>query len=513
MATVCQTNGFQRLGEALLCAASQRTIVWCLYLREAQSLVRLTNPKKSPGRVILRRFSGDDSSRRRRPRGLAPAELFVVSFLALILAGTLTLKFAPGLYRSAGLSWTDAVFTSTSAVCVTGLVVVDTATYFTPLGQGLLLALIQLGGLGMLVLTSVIITVLGGRPSVRTENLAAGARHMLPQIPARKLILDVVRFTLFFEAFGAVLLYALWAPRLGVQEAIWPAIFHSVSAFCNAGFSTNTLSLVEFSDSPITLVIISFLVVAGGLGFITMEELHQRLIRRNKAMRRLSVHSKLVLVTSAVLTFGAWPLFALFEWEGVLAEMSTLDKLTNSLFLSVTARTAGFNTIDYAVASDSTNFLTIILMMIGGSPGSTAGGMKTTTFALLGLLAWSRFISQPTVTFANRSIPGETIQRATGLFVIATGTVVVGVFALCFIGDSYGKSPDFLASLFETVSAFNTVGLSMGLTTQLSTPSRWIISFLMFAGRTGPLAIAAALVVRISNGGRFRLAYEDVVVG
>jgi len=206
-------------------------------------------------------------------------------------------------------------------------------------------------------------------------------------------------------------------------------------------------------------------------------------------------------------------MFALFEWTGVLADMTLLDKLTNSFFLSVTPRTAGFNSIDYGTASDSTNFLTIILMMIGGSPGSTAGGMKTTTFALLGLLAWSRLRSQPTPTFANRSIPSETIQRATGLFVIATGMVVASVFVLAFIGDTYGATEDFIVRLFESVSAFNTVGLSMGVTAELSVPSRWVVVVLMFAGRTGPLSIAAALVVRLSRGGRYRLAYEDVVVG
>jgi trk system potassium uptake protein TrkH len=453
------------------------------------------------------------SSRKMGRRGLAPAELFVISFLALIVAGTFALKFIPGLYRGEGLGWTNAVFTSTSAVCVTGLIVVDTATYFTTLGQAVLLLLIQIGGLGMLVLTSVIIAALGRRPSIRTENLAAGARHMLPQIPTRKLILDIVRFTFFFEALGAFALYVIWAPKLGWFEAIWPALFHSVSAFCNAGFSTNSSSLMEFQNSPATIGIVSVLVIAGGLGFITMEEIHQLFIRRTTGLRRLSVHSRLVLVTSGVLILAGWLLFAVFEWRGVLVEMSLIDKFTNSFFLSVTPRTAGFNTIDYGVASNSTNFLTVILMMIGGSPGSTAGGMKTTTFALLGLLAWSRLRSHPTVSFGDRSIPPETIQRATGLFVIATGILVFSVFLLAFISDAFGANQDFLPDFFEAASAFNTVGLSMGITSELSMPSRWVVIVLMFAGRTGPLSIAAALVVRLSRGAKFRLAYENVVVG
>lgn len=450
-----------------------------------------------------------------RRRQLAPAEIFVASFLALIVLGTICLIVLPGLYQGQHLGWTDAIFTATSAVCVTGLIVVDTANYFTTFGQVVLLILIQLGGLGMLVLTSVIITALGGRPSLQTETLAAGARHTMPHVPARKLILDVVRFTFFFEMLGTIVLYFTWAPTLGWgwREALWPALFHSVSAFCNAGFSTNSDSLMSFQSSPATLLIISLLINAGGLGFIAMEEIYLWFRQPNARRRRLSTHSKLVLLTTALLTFGGWAMFAGFEWNALLSEMSIVDKLSNSLFMSVTTRTAGFNSIDYASATDSSNFLTIILMMIGGAPGSTAGGMKTTTFAIIGLLAWSRLRSRSTVVFANRSIPGETIQRAVSLVVLAVGVVVAGTFALAVIGDFVGAKQTFLVRLFETVSALNTVGLSMGITPDLSVPSRWVVIALMFAGRTGPLAIAAVLMVRLSTREHFRLAYEDVVVG
>jgi trk system potassium uptake protein TrkH len=467
-------------------------------------------------------YAGDARKRRRitAPRGqsfrrrkLTPSELFVGSFLLLIALGTLSLKVLPGLYQGEPLGWTDAAFTATSAVCVTGLTVVDTATYFTFAGQLVVLVLIQLGGLGMLVLASVVILALGGRPSFRTEAVAAGSHHMIPHIPARKLILDVVRFTFVLEAIGAILLYCLWAPRLGPGKALWPAVFHSISAFCNAGFSTNTSSLVPWHDSPATLVVISLLIVAGGLGFIALEELYQLRSRKSKAGRRLSVHTRLVLVTTVVLVVAGWLLFAIFEWQGVLANMRVWDRISNALFMSVTPRTAGFNSIDYGQASDSTNLLTMLLMMIGGSPGSTAGGMKTTTLALLALLAWSRLRSQATTTYAHRSIPGETMQRAAGLFSITIGIVVTGVLALTLIGDFYRDHHDFLTLVFEAVSAFNTVGLSMGITPELSIPSRWVIISLMFAGRTGPLAIAAALTVRLAGRGKFRLAYEDVIVG
>lgn len=475
-------------------------------------------PEPNAGRLLRdfkrRRLQSDQTARSRRRRGFTPAELLIASFLGLIIFGTLCLKLLPGLYTGSPLSWSDAAFTATSAVCVTGLIVVDTATYFTFAGQAVILMLIQLGGLGMLVLTSVVITALGGRPSLRTESAAVGSYHVLPQVTPRRLIVDIVRFTFFFEALGSLLLYVNWAPRLGWQEALWPSIFHAVSAFCNAGFSTNTLSLVEYQDSPATLVIISLLIIAGGLGFITIEELYYRVLPHNHLKApRLSVHSKLVLWMTLVLTLSGWVLFALLEWNGVLAELTILDKIMNAMFMSITPRTAGFNTIDYGLASDSTNFITIILMSIGGSPGSTAGGIKTTTAALLALLAWSRLRSYSTATFGYRSIPEETIQRATGIFVIGTAIIVIGVLGLTTISELANDQQEFLPLLFETSSAFCTVGLSMNVTPTLSVPARWILIALMFAGRTGPLAIAAALVVRLSKRGKYRLAYEDVVVG
>ncbi|MFH1301981.1 MAG: TrkH family potassium uptake protein [Planctomycetota bacterium] len=449
-------------------------------------------------------------------RWLAPEELFLSSFIALIILGTLGLKFLPGIYRGETLGWTDAVFTSTSAVCVTGLIVVDTATYFTFWGQALILLLIQLGGLGMLILTSVIISALGRKISLNLESATADSRKLIPQVSARLLIMNILRFTFLIEAIGVVCLYFIWAPQMGWSEAVWPSVFHSISAFCNAGFSTNTTSLVMYQNSPGTLLVISILIILGGLGFVTMQELSLRFAQRQKSLprlKRLSVHSQLVLWTSGVLITGGWLLFACFEWNGLLAQMSLSDKLSNSLFLSVTPRTAGFNSIDYSQASDSTSLLTIILMMIGGSPSSTAGGLKTTTFALLGLLAWSKLRSQSKTTFASRSIPDETIHRGTGLFVISTTVVIIGVFLMSSIGDFTGYEQRFLVRLFETVSAFNAVGLSMGITDSLSLPSRWVLIILMFAGRTGPLVIASALIVRLANRSKFRLAYEDVIVG
>lgn len=466
----------------------------------------LTGPPRFPGR----RRTPPRSSR--RPRRLTAPEVFAGSFLVLIIVGTLCLKLLPGISAEHELNWTDAVFTSTSAVCVTGLIVADTATDFTFAGQLLLLVLIQLGGLGMLTLTSMIIATIGGRPSLRSETLAASGQQAIPYVPTRSLIIDVVKFTVVIEGAGALLLYGLWAPHLGWTGAVWPAVFHSISAFCNAGFSTYSDSVMRYQSSPATLLVLSLLITAGGLGFIAIEECVRRL-SAGTGRSRLSTHTRLVIFSSAALVASGWLLFCVFEWNGVFRGWSVVNKLSNGLFMSVTARTAGFNSVDYAQASDSSNFLTMLLMMIGGAPGSTAGGIKTTTFALLGLLAWSRLRSQASVTFANRSIPEETVQRAVGLVVVATATVVAGIFLLASIDALSGFQETFLLRAFEVVSAFNTVGLSMGATPHLSSLSRWVIIVLMFVGRIGPLSLAAVLRVRLAQRGDFRLAHEDVVVG
>jgi trk system potassium uptake protein TrkH len=432
----------------------------------------------------------------------------------LIALGTLGLVYLPGLYVGQSLGWQDALFTSTSAVCVTGLTVVDTATYFTPLGQAFILLLIQLGGLGMLAYTSMIILAIGGRISVRTESLSAGSTNAVPQIDGKRLAVDVVKFTLILEALGALALYLLWAPRYGWRESLWPAIFHSISSYCNAGFSTYSDSLIGFHDSPATLVVISSLIIAGGIGFLTMEEIYLHSFRKNWSKKnRFSLHSRLVLWTTAILLFGGTLLFALFEWNNTFSRMSLHDRLCNSFFLSVTARTAGFNTIDYAQASDSANFLTIILMTIGGSPGSTSGGLKTTTFALIGLLAWTRLRSAETTSLAGRSIPDETIQRAVGLLVVAVAVIAIGVFTLAITEAANDSPARFLRCVFESVSAFSTVGLSMGFTSELSPGGRIAVTLLMFLGRVGTLSVAAALVIRRPRKVRFRYASEDVVVG
>jgi trk system potassium uptake protein TrkH len=448
---------------------------------------------------------------------LTPPQLFIASFLSLILLGTAGLMWLPGLYTGPGLSWLDALFTSTSAVCVTGLIVVDTATYFTAWGQAFILLLIQLGGLGIIAFTTLIILGLGRRLSLRHEMLAGAEVRIAEEIDHRRLAWAIIKYTLAFEVAGALILWGLWGRRLGWSDAVWHAVFQSVSAFCNAGFSTFSDSVMGFSESPVTLVTMAALIVAGGLGFLVLEELWiwGRHKRSGPRRSRLSLHSRLVLTTTAILLIGGWGAYAFLEWHEVLSPMGPVDRLANALFMSATARTAGFNSIDYAAASDDTNFLTILLMSVGGSPGSTAGGIKTTTFALIGLLALARLRGDQIVSVWGRSVPEETIQRSVGLFVLAFGMITIALFGYAHTELTHlpsGGQP-FFAHMFEGVSAFNTVGLSLGATPHLSAGGRWLTVFLMYVGRVGPLVVASALARRVHATQSVRYSYEDVIIG
>ena len=459
-------------------------------------------------------------------RRVTPPQLFVGSFLLLIVFGTLGLRILPGLYVNERLGWIDSLFMATSAVCVTGLVLVDVADHFTILGQGFLLLLIQLGGLGIVTFTTIIILILGRRVSLRAHTASLSAAEIAPYIDYRHLALNILVFTAIFEVGGAVLLLLAWAPKMGLGESVWHAVFHSISAFCNAGFSTfGNASLTEWREAPLPMFTIMTLVVIGGIGFLTMEELWVQRAQRRRRLRRttdqllprLSLHSRLVIATTIALLVGGWVFFTFYEWNLTFAAMPPWARVMNGLFMSVTARTAGFNTIDYGQAADGSNFLTILLMFIGGSPGSTAGGLKTTTIAVIGLLAWSRYTGRSATSVLGRTVPEDTVERAVGLFVVGFGVVTLAIFAFTTteIGViSHGATEyGFLTYMFEAVSAFNTVGLSMGVTPELSTAGKLLTSLLMYLGRVGPLTFAAAVALRSAARGEFRYAYEDVVIG
>lgn len=446
---------------------------------------------------------------------LTSPRLFLLSFATLILLGTLGFLILPGLYTGPRLSPVDALFTSTSAVCVTGLIVVDTATYFTPLGQAWVALLIQLGGLGILTFTSFLALGMGRRAGLHLEEAAGVPGHHLAAVRRESLLRSIVVLTVATEVVGAVGLWLSWRGRMGNLGAIWPSLFHAISAFCNAGFSVFTDSLTGSRESTGTLFVVMALVVLGGLGFIVLEELRKRYL--SKSLRQISLHSKLVLTLTAILLATSWVMFSYFEWTHELSDLPTFHRLTNSAFMAVTPRTAGFNTVDYGSVNNPSLLLSMLLMLVGGSPGSTAGGMKTVTAGILVLLLVSRLRGHARVSVFDRSISRDTVHRAMSLVVGGAMILAVAVFLLTIselpVGGQENRI-EFLELIFEAVSAFGTVGLSMGVTATLSATGRILIVLLMFVGRVGPLALVSAMTQAGKRApSSFRYGEEQVIIG
>jgi len=392
---------------------------------------------------------------------------------------------------------------------------VDTATYFTPLGQAWIGFLIQLGGLGILTFTSFLAIGMGRRAGLRLEEAAGVPGHHLGALKRGSLLKAIVVLTLTTEALGALGLWLSLRSEMGGLGAIWPAVFHSVSSFCNAGFSTFPDSLMGFQRSPVTLSLVMALVVLGGLGFLVLEEVRTRLASRT--LRRLSLHSKVVLSVTAILLFSSWAMYCYFEWGHEFAGLPPFHRIVNGAFMAVTPRTAGFNTVDYGSVNNPSLFLSMLLMLIGGSPGSTAGGMKTVTMGLLVLLLVSRLRGHSQVSVFDRTVSRDIVQRAMGLVVGGTMILAGAVFLLTITELPVGGQEnrvEFLSLIFEAVSAFGTVGLSMGVTPTLSELGRILIVMLMFVGRVGPLALVSAM----TTAGKgtlpsFRYGEEQVIIG
>jgi trk system potassium uptake protein TrkH len=447
-------------------------------------------------------------------RDLSGPQLLVSSFAALIAVGTLGFWHLPGLWVGAGLGFVDALFMATSAVCVTGLSVVDVSSRMTLAGQLWLLALIQLGGLGILTLASLAAAALGKRAKLELEEAVGNPSSILPVSSPRALVAAVVVATFAAEALGALALWLAWSPRLGSAGAVWPAVFHAISAFCNAGFSTFPGGLSGFATHPPTVLLIAVLVLAGGIGFLVLEDLRLLCQRRR---RRLTLHSRLALTTSGILLASSMALYLLFEWQHTLAPFGLVDRLVNAFYMAVTPRTAGFHTVEYDALANPSVLLTVGLMWIGGSPGSVAGGVKTTTVALLALLLIARLRGRGNVSIANRTVPEPTVQRAVGLAVGGLLLLVTASFVLAWTElPASVAEPDrahFVRLVFEAQSALGTVGLSMGVTEDLTPAGRLVIVALMFLGRVGPLAVLGAMAPRSGRRARFRLGREDVLVG
>ena len=434
-------------------------------------------------------------------RAFHPGLVLILSFIAIILAGTLLLKMPRCTVDGAACSWLDAAFTSTSAVCVTGLAVQDTATFFSPTGQLIILLLIQIGGLGIMTLTFFAAVVLFEGISLHDRLLLGRMLQENRLARVGQTLAFIVTLTLVCEAAGAVILYA-GVDGIGDSGERWfHAVFHSVSAFCNAGFSTlpGGLAGAVLHDNALWQIVIMVLIVIGGLGALVCEDLAQwtrakvrRRRRREGPNPRLRVHSRLVLVVTAGLIFGGAAVIHLTEyqlWQGP----ENGGRVLSSLFHSVTTRTAGFNTVSMSAIGPLTAQVMMILMLVGGSPGGTAGGLRTTTIAVaLGHL-WSQLRGgrRGMVAF-NRTIPAETGARALGLIVMA-GIWLIGNFIVLQMLEAGRGIPE-STLLFELISAFATVGLSLDLTPGLGEGSKLLLIVNMFVGRIGLLTVLATFL-------------------
>jgi trk system potassium uptake protein TrkH len=438
---------------------------------------------------------------------LDPPKILVIGFASIIILGAILLTLPVATTNGHGLSLLNALFTATSATCVTGLVVVDTGTTFTLFGQIVILALIQIGGLGFMTFATLFAFLLGKKISLKERMLLQESLNNLSMEGIVRLARRILIFTAVIEVGGAVLLSIRFSFDMPVGKAIYYGIFHSISNFNNAGFDLmgEFHSLTGYVDDPTVTLTVSALIILGGIGFIVMNELYEY---RNS--KRFSLHTKIVLVTSSLLVAVGTIGIYLLEYSNpsTLKPLSFSGKILGSLFQSVTARTAGANTLNIGELTQSSLLLIILLMFIGASPGSTGGGIKTTTFTTLLGAVWSQIRGKEDVIFYRQRIGYETIYKA--LTVTFSGLFLVALMTLILTISEHGQ--DFLAIIFEVTSAFATVGLSMGLTPELTPIGKGLIIFTMFAGRVGPLTIAYAITIR-RKPDAFRYPKGKITIG
>ncbi len=412
------------------------------------------------------------------------------------------------------LGFIDALFTATSAVCVTGLTVVDTGTQFSSVGLIIILVLIQLGGLGLMTFSTVFLLMVGKSPSIKTRLVLQDTLTHSPYKDLFSLVKSVLLFTFLIEGIGVFILVLRWFEVYPTSQAIFMAVFHAVSAFCNAGFSLFKDSFMRYQgDISINLTII-FLIFFGGTGFLVLNELYSKI--KGSRRKTLSLHTKLVLFTSLLLMVSGGLSFLFLEYYNALKDLPLGQKILTSLFQSVTARTAGFNTIDFTTLTSSTLLMWILLMFVGASPGSCGGGVKTTTIAIFLASLRSRIKGREAVSCMHRTIPPITVHRAVAIVTMGLLTLIFFIFLLLVsqpLGDSSAENRGlFLGYVFEATSAFGTVGLSLGTTSHLTQWGKVLIILLMFTGRLGPLTLVLSLKPR-EKVLDFQYSEENVMMG
>ena len=442
--------------------------------------------------------------RKSRPK-LAPTQIIAIVFALIILAGALLLNLPVSSRNGESCGFVPALFTATSATCVTGLVLFDTWTQWSGFGQTVILCLIEVGGLGCMSAAAVVVFMLRKKVSLRQRMVMAQALSVSDMDGIVRLQKWVLGGSILIQLSGALVLFVRFLPEYGALTAAKWGVFHSVSAFCNAGFDIfgkidPGQSVAMFQSDPVVLITLMALVVLGGLGFFVWEE-----VATVRSWKKYSVYTKLVLIMSGILLLGGTLGFCLLEWNNpeTLGAMSTPDKLLNAFFQSVTLRTAGFASVDQGALTDGGKGFSMLLMLLGGSSGSTAGGVKVGTFGLLIYSACLYAFGRKHITVFRRTVPKEDVIRAFTLVTVQFSVTLLGALILI------GSGVDLMPALFETFSASATVGLSMGLTPALSMASRLVIMTLMFFGRVGILTVATLLCdkdVREQN----QMQYADI---
>ncbi|MGB4309536.1 MAG: TrkH family potassium uptake protein [Candidatus Cloacimonadaceae bacterium] len=435
-----------------------------------------------------------------------PPVTVMLSFILVIFLGTILLMMPASSAQGKVTAPVDALFIATSATCVTGLVVVDVGSYFSLFGQIVILLLIQVGGLGLMTISTAFAIVLGQRLTIKLESTMYKVVGGSQSLNVLNLLKNTMFVTLIIEGLGAAFLYIRFSMDYAPLRAFYYSIFHAVSAFCNAGISLLPCNLSSYVGDYIINIGITGLIILGGLGFNVIIDLHHFIFRKSK-VRKLALHSKIVLLVTALLLIGGAIIFFLVEYHGIMKGLSIKEKLLASWFNSVSARTAGFNVIDIGSLSKASLLISMVLMFIGASPGSTGGGIKTTTFAVLVLSIIGMFKGTRDLSIFNRRIPNSNSREATSLVVLSATIIFIVLFFLLLL-----EPFSFEDLMFEAVSAFGTAGLSTGITPMLSTLGKLLIILLMYVGRIGPLTLIYAFAVR---QGTVNLSYaeEKIAIG
>ncbi|MBU3199638.1 TrkH family potassium uptake protein [Clostridium estertheticum] len=439
-----------------------------------------------------------------------PVQILSLGFAIVILVGAILLSLPISSQSGEITPFIDCIFTSTSAVCVTGLVTLDTGTYWTYFGKTVIMLLIETGGLGFMSVATLVFFFFGRRITLKERLVMQEAMNVNSLQGLVKMIKYVLIFTFSVEGVGAVLFATQFIPEFGIVKGIYYSVFHAVSAFCNAGFDLmgNFKSVTAYANNSVVILTISTLIAVGGLGFYVWVEIYN-----SKGNKRLSLHSKVVIYSTIVLiVFGAILMF-IFEMNnpGTMKGMSLKGKILSSIFASVSPRTAGFNSIPLDKMTSAGNFLTIILMFIGGSPGSTAGGIKTTTAIVLFMTVVSVVRGREDTEIFKKRINKDVVYKSLVITVLGLGIVIAVTMVLSITEPS---NIPFEYFLYEATSAFATVGLTLGLTTKLTIVGKIIITLTMYAGRVGPLTIILALAKRRSGqSGTIKYPEGKILIG